>query len=233
MLVHFSYLPLICSLVNIHFKTIIEPCEAELREKASKFIGYAFPIQTEEEAQNHINVLWNAHIKACHVCYAYRLGLSGQVFRINDDGEPSGTAGKPIYGQLLSKELTDVLLCVVRYFGGTKLGASGLISAYKDVSKLCLDQAQIIEKSLNQTFSIKTNYEQMGQVLNKVKDLGINILSKEFNEDVLLTIGIPLDNADLKIRQLKAALLNFELERITEETEIADCIITKISIIKV
>jgi uncharacterized YigZ family protein len=219
--------------VSIHFKTISGPCEAELREKASKFIGYAFPIQIEEEAQIHINTLWKSHIKACHVCYAYRLGVSGELYRINDDGEPSGTAGKPIYGQLLSKELTDVLLCVVRYFGGTKLGASGLIAAYKDISKMCLDNANIIEKSLNQTFTIKTNYELMGLVLNKVKDLDLNILDKEFNEEVNIRIGIPLDISELKIRQLKAALLNFELERVTEETAVSDCDISKSLIIKV
>jgi uncharacterized YigZ family protein len=209
--------------MKVKFNTISEKSIAELREKASKFIAYAFPIEEEREVEEIITTLWKEHIKASHICYAYRLGTDGVIYRTNDDGEPSGTAGKPIYGQLLSRDVTDVLLCVVRYFGGTKLGASGLISAYKEAASLCLVHSTIVTKSLQQKFKLKTSYEHMGNVLNHIKSLNLSILDKVFLDDVEVEFIIPLEEVGMIIRKLKAALLGHELDRITEDTTVDFC----------
>jgi uncharacterized YigZ family protein len=126
------------------YQTLAQPAIGEFRDRGSKFIAYAYNVYTDEQIKNHIARLWKEHPKACHICYAYRLGLDKNNFRANDDGEPSGTAGKPILGQIDSFQVTHVLVAVVRYFGGTLLGTSGLIQAYRAATQEALSQAHII-----------------------------------------------------------------------------------------
>ena len=130
------------------YKTILKPAESNLRDHASKFIGYLYPVRNEEEIKNILSELKKQYYDATHHCYAYRLGTKGEIFRANDDGEPSGSAGKPILNQLLSAQVTNTLAVVVRYFGGTKLGIPGLISAYKEATKEALNAATIIEETV-------------------------------------------------------------------------------------
>ncbi len=214
------------------FLTIQDHGFAEIREKASKFLGFAFPIESEAENNIRVEELWKFHPKASHVCYAYKLGLDDNQYRINDDGEPSGTAGKPIYGQILSKNLTDVGVYIVRYYGGTKLGASGLIAAYKDTAKLTLEECIIIQKSLNQCYDLSFSYDEMGKVLNDLKSLNINILEKLFEENVKVKIAVPLAEATLSIRKIKARLMDFSLDRVDDETNVTFCTFVKNQTIK-
>ncbi len=214
------------------FKTILTPSMVDFREKASKFIAYAFPVETEEEAQKVVEILWKEHIKATHICYAYKLGLDDNKYRINDDGEPSGTAGKPIYGQILSNHLTDIIICVVRYYGGTKLGVSGLIAAYKEAAGEAINQSAIVEKTLCNGYLCATDYEHMGQVMNVLKELDIKIIDKKFETDVELKIALTLSESSSMLKRIKANLLNFELNRIDDETSVSFCSFNKIEIIK-
>ena len=151
------------------YQTIASPSEGEYKEKGSKFLAYAYPMDAESDLDGFIASLRDIHPKARHYCYAYKLGLDGTRFRANDDGEPSGTAGKPIYGQILSFGLTNVCIIVIRYFGGTKLGASGLIHAYKEASKAALDNAAIIEKYLYISYQLTFGYDHMGHIMNALK----------------------------------------------------------------
>lgn len=211
------------------FKTLEMEVSSDFKEKSSKFISYAFPILTEEDATSKIDMLWKQHPKATHVCYAYRLGLEGEKYKVNDDGEPSGTAGRPIFNQLLSVDITNVLIAVVRYFGGTKLGTSGLIQAYKDAAKQVIDSATIIEKYVFDIFILEFEYDKMGEILNVVKGLDIEMAGKDFNEKPSILINLRRSESALLLRKLKAQLLNYELERIDEETIVPFCNIKKIS----
>jgi uncharacterized YigZ family protein len=208
---------------NDSFLTLASPSSYDFKEKASKFIGYAYPVETEEECQVIVQNLWKQHHKATHVCYAYKLGLGNDRFRINDDGEPSGSAGNPIYGQILSKGLTDVLICVVRYYGGVKLGVSGLITAYKEAANEVLNQSTFVEKVLAQSYILKTDYEHMGQIMNILKDEQITLIHKQFLEHVELTIALSLSEIKPRINRIKARMLNYELDRINDETQIDFC----------
>ena len=163
------------------YLTIAAPAEAIYKEKSSKFITYAYPVHSEEEIRERLEVLYKRHYDATHHCYAWRLGPHGEQFRSNDDGEPSGTAGKPILGQLLSAALTDCLIVVVRYFGGTKLGVSGLISAYKESALAVIQEAEIIEKTVDRYFTIEFPYLVMNDVMRIIKEEQPNILSQEFD----------------------------------------------------
>ncbi|AZI32570.1 IMPACT family protein [Kaistella carnis] len=157
--------------MEFSFDTIQSPVENVLsKEKGSKFIGFAFPINNEKELKEALGKIRDEHPKATHHCYAFRLGLSGENYRANDDGEPSGSAGLPIYNQLLAHHLTNILVIVVRYYGGTKLGVSGLVKAYKDSAKLTLDESTIITKELQIELEITFDYSQQNIIftlLNK------------------------------------------------------------------
>lgn len=157
--------------MEFSFDTIQSPVENVLsKEKGSKFIGFAFPINNEKELKEALGKIRDEHPKATHHCYAFRLGLSGENYRANDDGEPSGSAGLPIYNQLLAHHLTNILVIVVRYYGGTKLGVSGLVKAYKDSTKLTLDESTIITKELEIELEITFDYSQQNIIftlLNK------------------------------------------------------------------
>lgn len=172
------------------YKTIESPSEGLYKEKGSKFIAFAIPVTTEEEIKEHLAQIKKNHHDARHHCYAYILGHNKSAYRINDDGEPSGTAGKPIHGQLLSKDLTNTLVIVVRYFGGTKLGVSGLITAYKEATRDALDNAKIIEKTVNDIYRIEFEYPLMNNVMKVLKDESIEQFNQRFEMDCSLEISI-------------------------------------------
>lgn len=158
---------------NDTFKSISGPSEGLYKEKGSKFLAFAYPVVSEEEVRTVLDRIRKEYYDARHHCYAYRLGLTGNVWRFNDDGEPSSTAGRPIYGQILSRELSDVLIVVVRYFGGTKLGVPGLIRAYKTAAADALDHARTVEKVASERYAVTFDYVAMDRVMRILKDMGI------------------------------------------------------------
>lgn len=179
------------------YKTISEPSEEVLfKEKNSKFFGYAFPIASEEEVKEIMIDLKKNHFSARHWCYAYQLGTENPSYRANDDGEPNNSAGMPIYGQIQSFEVTNLLIVVVRYFGGVKLGVSGLISAYKTTAQLALESSQIIEKTIDVVFTVSYEYKNMNKVLRIIKEKNINILSQKMDESCQIKIAIRKKNAE-------------------------------------
>ncbi len=187
------------------YKTISQPAESLYKEKSSKFLIYAYPVVSEEQIREHLDVLHKEHYNATHHCYAWRLGFRGEKFRANDDGEPSSTAGKPILGQLLSADVTNCLIVVVRYFGGTKLGVSGLIEAYRDSAALVLDEADVVELTIDTTVKIDFSYIAMNAVMRIVKDEQPRIVEQCF--DNLCTMK-------LKIRESKAEILISKLNKV-------------------
>ena len=169
--------------MEFSFNTIKSPVENTLlKEKGSKFIGFAFPVDDEAELKKSLEKIREEHPKATHHCYAYRLGIKGENYRANDDGEPSGSAGLPIYNQLLAHDITNVLVIVVRYYGGTKLGVSGLVKTYKESAKITLEEAEIITKELESEIEISFNFSQQNQIftlLNKFDGRILDFLSDE------------------------------------------------------
>ena len=154
------------------FITIKNPIEnILLKEKGSKFIGFAFPVNNEVELKQNLEKIKTEHPKATHHCYAFRLGINGENYRANDDGEPNGSAGLPIYNQLLAHELTNVLLIVVRYYGGTKLGVSGLVKAYKDCAKITLEEGEIVTKDLESDLEIEFDFSRQNQIFTLLNRL--------------------------------------------------------------
>lgn len=174
------------------YKTLSAPCEAEFKDKGSRFIAYAYPVLTADEVKNIVEKLRHEHHKARHWCYAYRLGTDGNQFRANDDGEPSGSAGRPILGQIDSFELTDCLVVVVRYFGGTLLGVSGLIHAYKTSTQMALQAAQIIEKNIEKTVCLRCDYPHLNDALRIAKNHHAQIVAQDLQLDCRLTVRVPL-----------------------------------------
>ncbi|NJL77570.1 MAG: YigZ family protein [Saprospiraceae bacterium] len=194
------------------YQTIVVPTFGEFKDRGSKFLAYAYPIQSEEEGLNYLKNLKKEHFKAVHYCYAYRMGLDKNNFRANDDGEPSGTAGKPILGQIDSFELTNIIVIVVRYFGGTKLGTSGLIQAYKSSTSEALKQAEITTKYLYDTFRITFDYAVMGDVMNALKKVELEIITQNFEESPYLQVIIRRSLVAEKLLQLKALIAKVSLE---------------------
>ncbi|GHE61491.1 IMPACT family protein [Roseivirga thermotolerans] len=168
------------------FLTIGQPAEGLYKEKGSKFIGLAFPVKTEDEVKERLEETRKTYYDARHHCYAYILGHEGTQFRANDDGEPNHSAGDPILGQIRSKELTNTLVIVVRYFGGTKLGVSGLINAYKTAAALALDNTSIEEKLITQTIKLQFPYEEMNEAMKLVNDFEMQITRQEFEMECSL-----------------------------------------------
>lgn len=184
-----------------NFKTIEQPSVGEYKEKGSKHIAYAYPIQEESEVKVLIEHLKKEHHKARHWCYAFSLGIEDPVLKSNDDGEPSGTAGKPILGQILSYELTNLLIVVVRYFGGTKLGTSGLIRSYKTAAEEALKNAIIFDKEQMMVFTIQFSYEDtalVNQLLNKIK---IRILKQQFELDCCYELATSMGSFEIVKQQ--------------------------------
>lgn len=173
------------------YKTIeITKGDVLFKDKGSKFIGYVFPITFEEDVKECIDGLKKKHHAARHWCYAWRLGIEEIRYRTNDDGEPNNSAGQPIYGQILSKELSNILVVVVRYFGGTKLGVGGLINAYKTAAKLILDEAIIVEKTIDIHFQVIFEYQHMNKVMRVIKENNLDILQQkmELNCDFIISV---------------------------------------------
>lgn len=188
------------------YLTIAEPAEAIYKECSSKFLTYAYPVESEEEIKELLDALRKEYYDATHHCYAYRLGAQGEAYRANDDGEPSGTAGKPILGQLLSANLTNCLVVVVRYFGGTKLGVSGLIQAYKESTAEVIAVSKIIEKTVDRVVKIEFDYISMNGVMRVVKELSPRIDEQVFDNICSMTLRIRESEAE----QLIAKLLKVE-----------------------
>lgn len=172
------------------YKTIAGRSEGLYTEKRSKFIAMAIPVRTLDEVKEHLTAINKQYYDARHACYAYVLGPERKDFRANDNGEPSGTAGRPILGQINSLELTDILLVVVRYFGGIKLGTSGLYAAYKEAAAEALRAAAIIEKTVNEDIAIRFEYPFMNEVMRIVKEEGPELVSQGFDNDCLMTLRI-------------------------------------------
>ncbi len=179
--------------------TITKPSPGSLyKEKNSKFYGYAFPVTTEEECKVFIEDLKKEHHQARHWCYAWQLGKEedSRQFRANDDGEPSNSAGMPIYGQILSFEVTNILIVVVRYFGGTKLGVGGLIQAYKSAAQMALEKSDLEEKTIDTAFEIRFDYPEMNVVMRIIKEHNLNVLSQDLALDCTVTISIRQSEAE-------------------------------------
>ena len=172
------------------YKTISTASEEVLyKEKNSKFFGYAFPVTTEDEIKGILERLRKEHFSARHWCYAYQIGTEKIQYRANDDGEPNNSAGMPIYGQIQSFEVTNVLVVVVRYFGGVKLGVGGLISAYKIAAQMALENSEIIEKTIDKQFLISFDYVNMNKVMRIIKEKNLNIVSQKMEMDCEITIA--------------------------------------------
>lgn len=180
-----------------------------LKEKGSKFIGYAYPIDNEDNIKKHLEKIKELHPKATHHCYAFRLGMNGENYRANDDGEPSGSAGLPIYNQLLANHLTNVLLIVVRYFGGTKLGVGGLVKTYKESAKLTLDHVEIITKELESEISISFKYSQQNTIFSLINKFDGKILSFEANDICTIKASVKTSQKKSISDQLSEMLVSF------------------------
>lgn len=188
------------------YKTIVSPSEGLYKDKGSKFLAFAAPVQTAEEAMAFVEKIRKEYHDARHVCYAYMLGYERNTFRANDDGEPSGTAGKPILGQINSANLTNIVVAVVRYFGGILLGTSGLIVAYKTAAAEAINAAETIEKLVEQPIMFTYGYESMNQVMRIVKDFSLNIIKHEQDFNCRLTVMCRLTLVDAvvdKVEQLR------------------------------
>jgi len=172
------------------FRTVKDIAKGNFTEKRSKFISYAIPVETVEDVKNELEKYRKEFYDARHICWAYMLGPERKEFRANDDGEPSGTAGKPILGQINSNELTDVLILVIRYFGGIKLGTSGLIVAYREAALEAIKNAEIIEKTVDLDISFYFEYPFMNDVMRIVKELEPTIIHQEFNMDCFMKLRI-------------------------------------------
>ena len=173
------------------YYTISQSSIAEFKDRGSKFIAYAYPIISVDEAKSYLQILKKEHPKAVHHCFAYRIGIDGNNFRVSDDGEPSGTAGKPILNQIDSKQLTDISVIVVRYFGGTLLGVPGLINAYKTAAALTLQMIPVVQKQVEIKYELHFDYTKMNEVMTVVKQFNCSILHQEMQLFCLLKIGIP------------------------------------------
>ncbi len=198
------------------FKTLAAPSCGEFRDRGSKFIAFAFPLRSEEEWTALLEEVKKEHPKARHHCWAYRFGVQGENYRANDDGEPSGTAGRPILGQIDSFELTNVFVVVVRYFGGTLLGTSGLINAYKNSTHDSLQKAQIVTKFISRKFRVSFDYALMGEVMNAAKRIDAEILEHSFDANPSITIEIRASKSDSELLRLKALVTRTSLEQAAE-----------------
>lgn len=193
------------------YKSISAPSTGIYKDNGSKFLSFAYPVSDENEIKTIIQQLKKEYFDARHHCYAYRLGHTGDIWRINDDGEPSSTAGKPIFGQILSYGLSDILIVVVRYFGGIKLGVPGLIKAYKTATSDAISNASVIEKIATQTFEVSFDYLQMNNIMKCLKDLQVTPFNQQFNLSCSLQVRIRLTD----IARFKEVIENTEGTKIS------------------
>lgn len=196
-----------------HYYTIEKSSVAEFKDRGSKFIAYAYPITDITEFKEKLAALKKEHPKAVHHCFAYRIGMGGINFRVSDDGEPSGSAGRPILAQIDSKQLTNIVIIVVRYFGGTLLGVPGLINAYKTSAALALEGTSVIQKPVLINYRLQFNYTQMNDVMRIVKQCDCMILKQETQLFCLLEVGAPKNRVEEMVGRLKE-LRDVEIEKI-------------------
>jgi len=178
------------------YKTVSSISQGIYKDKGSRFIALACPVKSENEVKEQLSKWRNEYHDAQHHCYAFRLGKDHPVYRVNDDGEPSGSAGRPIYGQILSCDLTNILIVVIRYFGGTKLGIPGLINAYKTAAREALDKSTIVEKTIDLNFEISYDYLAMNEVMKTLKEENAAILVQTLDNTCFLTFSIRRNRAD-------------------------------------
>lgn len=184
------------------YNTIEQPAVAEFKDRGSKFLAYSFPVLSIEECKKQLANLKKEHPKAVHHCLAYRMGVDGAIFRVSDDGEPSGSAGRPILGQIDSKQLTNIMVVVVRYFGGTLLGVPGLINAYKTATSLALQLAPIIQKPIEIAYTLHFDYHQMNEVMMVIKQYNCSVVEQLAQLFVELKIGIPKNRLEEVISKI-------------------------------
>lgn len=196
-----------------YYNTIEVPGTAEFKDRGSKFIAYAYPIAEVNDFKEKLAALKKEHPKAVHHCFAYRLGLDGNTFRVSDDGEPSGTAGRPILGQIDSKQATNILIVVVRYFGGTLLGVPGLINAYKMVSSMVLQVTAVVPKPILIAYRVQFDYTQMNDVMKLVKQFECTVLKQETQLFCSVEIGVPKNRQEELLYKLRD-LRGVEVEKI-------------------
>jgi uncharacterized YigZ family protein len=177
-------------LFSDEYKTITQPAQGSYRDRGSKFLSFAYPVNGENEVKQHLLALRKQYYDATHHCYAYVLGFDKSAYRINDDGEPSGTAGRPIHGQILSSDLTNILIVVVRYYGGTNLGVPGLINAYKTSAAEAITNAKIVTKIVREIYQVEFSYEMMNEVMKIVKEEELEVINNEFGMKCVIRVTI-------------------------------------------
>ena len=192
------------------YYTIEKEATAEFKDRGSKFIGYAFPVSSVDGFKEKLNEVKKLHPKATHHCFAYRLGLDGNTFRVSDDGEPSGSAGRPILGQIDSKELVNVLVVVVRYFGGTLLGVPGLINAYKSAAALALQTTPLVQRQVEQELIVQFDYTQLNEIMRVVKQYNGRVISQEMQLFCSMKLAVPR-NRCTEINYILKELRNVEV----------------------
>ena len=186
------------------YNTVEKVAQGDIfKDRGSKFIGYVFPVTSEDQIKKSILYLKELHHKARHWCYAWRLGAEGTSFRVNDDGEPNNSAGNPIYGKLLSNDLTNVLIVVVRYFGGTKLGVGGLINAYRISAGMAIEASKIIQKTVDVNFELRFEYADMNKIMRLIKEKDLKIIRQEMNMDCIFEISVRKKNAESIIKNFE------------------------------
>jgi uncharacterized YigZ family protein len=198
-----------------YYYTIEQPSMAEFKDRGSKFFAFAYPVKDIDACKKIVAQLKKEHAKAVHHCLAYRIGVDGATFRVSDDGEPSGSAGRPILGQIDSKELTNVMVVVVRYFGGTLLGVPGLINAYKTATALALQLSPIIKKPIEIPYELNFDYQQMNEVMMVVKHYNCSVVEQSAQLFVQLNIGIPknrLEEVLEKLGELRDVIIKTNLK---------------------
>lgn len=196
------------------YKTIQSPSNETLfKDKNSKFYGYAFPVENDKAIKLHLEEIRKKHPSAGHHCYAYQLGVDAIQYRVNDDGEPNNSAGMPIYGQIQSFNLTNVLLISVRYFGGTKLGVGGLINAYKTSAKLTLEASTIVEKVIQEKFELQFTYDLMNKVMRIIKEKNLDILHQKLELDCKLVVSVRRKKAN-EIFKLFKSVYQLNIKRL-------------------
>jgi uncharacterized YigZ family protein len=196
------------------YNTIAQLSTAEFKDRGSKFIAYAFPIETADDFKKQLQLLKKEHPKAVHHCFAYRIGTDGNNFRSSDDGEPSGTAGKPILGQIDSKELTNIAVIVVRYWGGTLLGVPGLINAYKSAAAMAFQVTPFIQKQIEIKYSIEFDYTKMNEVMMILKQYNCTVIKQEMQLFCNITTGVPQNRLDEVLYKLND-LQNVTVQKLT------------------
>lgn len=198
------------------YKTITKASEEVLfKDKNSKFYGYAFPVTSEEEAKEHLEELKKKHHAARHWCYAWQLGKTDHHYRANDDGEPSNSAGMPIYGQIQSFDVTNILIVVVRYFGGVKLGVGGLINAYRTAAQMALEASKIVTRTVNLKFEIAFDYPEMNKVMRVIKENNLNVIEQKLELDCKIYISVRKKEAE-RIYEIFDATYKVEIKELEE-----------------